>query len=138
MTISASKCISEYRDEYGYIWSYTHTLDEPTDTLLAATAIAANIAADLAVKEGKNLCCRRDYGTIGHGIYPAIRPPDDRATCAERHEPTATRWPAHPRPEAAEALISCRSDCGGASPRLQESAVGLAEPPLALNEIWRA
>jgi hypothetical protein len=52
MTGSA-ECISEYRDEYGYIWSYTHTLDEPTDTLLAATAIAANLAADLAAKEGK-------------------------------------------------------------------------------------
>jgi len=53
MTSSASECISEYRDEHGYIWSYTHTPDEPTDTLLAATAIAANVAADLAVKERK-------------------------------------------------------------------------------------
>jgi hypothetical protein len=53
MTSSASECISEYRDDYGHIWSYTHTPDEPTDTLLAATAIAANVAADLAVKEGK-------------------------------------------------------------------------------------
>ena len=53
MTSSAAECISEYRDEYGYIWSYTHTPDEPTDTLLAATAMAANVAADLAVKERK-------------------------------------------------------------------------------------
>jgi hypothetical protein len=53
MTGSSPECISEYRDEYGYIWSYTHTLDEPTDTLLAATAMAAKVAADLAVKEGK-------------------------------------------------------------------------------------
>jgi hypothetical protein len=53
MTASDSECISEYRDEYGYIWSYTHTADEPADTLLAATAMAANVAADLAVKEGK-------------------------------------------------------------------------------------
>jgi hypothetical protein len=53
MTASDSECISEYRDEYGYIWSYTHTPDEPNDTLLAATAMAADVAADLAVKERK-------------------------------------------------------------------------------------
>jgi hypothetical protein len=53
MTSSTSECISKYRDEHGYVWSYTHTPDEPTETLLAATAIAANVAADLAVREGK-------------------------------------------------------------------------------------
>jgi hypothetical protein len=53
MGSSASECISEHRDEYGYVWSYTHTPDEPTDTLLGATAMAANVAADLAVKERK-------------------------------------------------------------------------------------
>ena len=53
MTSSASECITESRDEYGYICSYTHTRDEPTDTLLAATAMMADVAADLAVKEGK-------------------------------------------------------------------------------------
>jgi hypothetical protein len=53
MTSSASECISESRDEHGYIWSYTHTPDEPTATLLAATAMAANVAGDLAVREGK-------------------------------------------------------------------------------------
>ena len=53
MTGSASDCISEYRDEYGYIWSYTHTPDEPNDTLQAALAMAMNVAAHLAVQEGK-------------------------------------------------------------------------------------
>lgn len=52
-TGSAPECISEYRDEHGYIWSYTHTPDEPPETLIAATAMAANVAADLAVKEQK-------------------------------------------------------------------------------------
>lgn len=45
--------LSEYRDEFGYVWSYAHTADEPNETLQAALAMAMNVAAHLAVKEGK-------------------------------------------------------------------------------------
>lgn len=43
--------ISESRDEYGYIWTYRHSDDEPHDTLVAAIMIAAEVAATEARNE---------------------------------------------------------------------------------------
>ena len=53
MTLSADSCIEERRDEHGYVWTYRHSDDEPDDTLEAAIMIAAEVAADQAVKEGR-------------------------------------------------------------------------------------
>ena len=53
LTSSAANCISEQRDDYGYVWSYAHTPDEPHDTLVAATMIAGDVAAVEAAKDGK-------------------------------------------------------------------------------------
>jgi hypothetical protein len=53
MAITASECIVSYHDDYGFVFIYEHTDDEPHETLLAATAIAMNVAAEQAVKEGK-------------------------------------------------------------------------------------
>jgi hypothetical protein len=53
MTGSATECISEYRDLYGYVWKYEHTPDEPHDTLVAAIMIAADVAAMEAAKDAK-------------------------------------------------------------------------------------
>jgi hypothetical protein len=53
MTGSATKCISEYRDDYGYVWSYEHSDDEPHDTLVASIMIASEVASLEAAKDGK-------------------------------------------------------------------------------------
>lgn len=53
MDLSADGCFFEDRNEHGYIWSYTHTPDEPGETLHAALAMAISVAGSLAVKEGK-------------------------------------------------------------------------------------
>ena len=53
MSDSATNCISEYRDLYGYVWMYEHTPDEPHDTLVAAIMIACEVAGMEADKGGK-------------------------------------------------------------------------------------
>jgi hypothetical protein len=53
MTGSAENCIRERRDDYGYIWSYEHSDDEPHDTLVSAIMIAGDVAAEEAAKDGK-------------------------------------------------------------------------------------
>src|SRR5580692_1450935 len=53
MTGSATECISEYRDLFGYVWMYEHTPDEPHDTLVAAIMIAGEVASMEAAKDGK-------------------------------------------------------------------------------------
>ena len=53
MVTTASEPIVSYHDEYGFVFIYEHSDDEPDETLLAATAIAMNVAAEQAVKEGK-------------------------------------------------------------------------------------
>lgn len=50
---SSSECISSYNDDYGFVFIYEHSEDEPDETLLAATAIAMNVAAEQAAKERK-------------------------------------------------------------------------------------
>ena len=53
MATTKSECIVTYNDDYGFVFIYEHADDEPHETLLAATAIAMNVAAEQAVKEGK-------------------------------------------------------------------------------------
>jgi hypothetical protein len=53
MVTTASQPIASYHDDYGFVFIYEHSDDEPHETLLAATAIAMNVAADQAVKDGK-------------------------------------------------------------------------------------
>lgn len=53
MVATASEPIVSYHDDYGFVFIYEHSDDEPHETLLAATAIAMNVAAEQAVKEGK-------------------------------------------------------------------------------------
>ena len=48
-----TSCISERRDANGYYWRYTHSPDEPHDTLTAAIMIAAEVAAEEARKYGR-------------------------------------------------------------------------------------
>jgi hypothetical protein len=62
MTVCSPECISEYSDEYGYVWSYTHTPGEPAETLLTTTNLAAKFAADLAVEEGRTHILAADTG----------------------------------------------------------------------------
>jgi hypothetical protein len=54
MTASEKRhCITERETPYGYWWRYTHSQGEPENTFMAATAIAASVAADQAQKHGK-------------------------------------------------------------------------------------
>jgi hypothetical protein len=53
MTSPESNCISEHRDDYGYVWMYEHTPDEPEDTMIAAIMIACEVAGMEADKGGK-------------------------------------------------------------------------------------
>src|SRR5262249_6257215 len=53
MVTTASEPIVSYYDDYGFVFSYEHSDDEPEETLLAATVIAMNVAAEQAVKEGR-------------------------------------------------------------------------------------
>jgi predicted Zn-dependent protease len=53
MTSSDANCISEHRDDYGYVWSYEHTPDEPHDTFVSAIMIAGDVAAEEAAKDRK-------------------------------------------------------------------------------------
>jgi hypothetical protein len=53
MTKPEYKCITEREDAHGFYWRYDHTLDEPRETLTAATMIACNVASDMARKYGK-------------------------------------------------------------------------------------
>ena len=53
MVTEASEPIVSYQDDYGFVFIYEHSDDEPHETLLAATAIAMNVAAEQAVKEGR-------------------------------------------------------------------------------------
>src|ERR1700677_3595955 len=53
MVATASQSVVSYHDDYGFVFIYEHSDDEPHETLLAATAIAMNVAAEQAVKEGK-------------------------------------------------------------------------------------
>ena len=49
-----SRCITEYRDAHGYFWRYEDSGDEPPETLIVATRIAATVAEDEARKSGKS------------------------------------------------------------------------------------
>jgi hypothetical protein len=53
MVTTQSESIVSYYDDHGFVFTYEHSDDEPHETLLAATAIAMNVAAEQAVKEGK-------------------------------------------------------------------------------------
>ena len=53
MATTASQSIVSYHDDHGFVFIYEHPDDEPHETLLAATAIAMNVAAEQAIKEGK-------------------------------------------------------------------------------------
>ena len=46
-------CITERRDAYGYLWRYEDPQNEPAETLLMATRLAATVADDEARKTGK-------------------------------------------------------------------------------------
>ena len=50
------RCITERETPHGYWGRYTHSQDEPDDTLKAATMIAVNVARNEARKRGKNYC----------------------------------------------------------------------------------
>lgn len=53
MVTTTSEPIVSYHDDYGFVFIYEHSDDEPYETLLAATAIAMNVAAEEAVKGRK-------------------------------------------------------------------------------------
>jgi hypothetical protein len=53
MVTTEAEPIVSYYDDHGFVFIYTHSDDEPQETLLAATAIAMNVAAEQAVKERK-------------------------------------------------------------------------------------
>jgi hypothetical protein len=46
-------CITERETPFGYWWRYTHSRDEPRDTLTAAIMIAGEVAATEARNRGK-------------------------------------------------------------------------------------
>jgi hypothetical protein len=46
MTDAAPDCITESRTARGFYWRYTHSIDEPHETLIAAIRLAATLAAD--------------------------------------------------------------------------------------------
>ena len=48
-----SETILAYYDEYGYVWRYEHSDDEPDETLEAAIMIACDVVGTEAVKDGK-------------------------------------------------------------------------------------
>ena len=50
---NASDCITERDTQHGYWWRYTHSRDEPQDTLTAVFMIASDVAATEARKRGK-------------------------------------------------------------------------------------
>ena len=47
------RCITERETPFGYWWRYTHSQDEPDDTLTAAIMVAGQVAAEEARKRGK-------------------------------------------------------------------------------------
>jgi hypothetical protein len=47
--------ITERETPHGYWWRYSHSNDEPADTLTAAIMIAGDVAATEARRRGKNL-----------------------------------------------------------------------------------
>lgn len=51
-----SGCITERETPHGYWWRYTHSQDEPDDTLTAAIMVAGQVAAEEARKRGKTYC----------------------------------------------------------------------------------
>jgi hypothetical protein len=46
-------CITEKRTAQGFWWRYTHSKDEPNETIEMAIRIAGEVAADEARKSGK-------------------------------------------------------------------------------------
>jgi hypothetical protein len=46
-------CITERETPFGYWWRYTHSDDEPKNTLTAAIMVAGEVAATEARKRGK-------------------------------------------------------------------------------------
>jgi hypothetical protein len=50
---AGSDCITERETPFGYWWRYTHSRDEPQDTLTAVIMIAGEVAATEARKRGK-------------------------------------------------------------------------------------
>lgn len=54
MTDTESEGLGKYRDDYGFVFSYEHTPDEPTITLEGCILIARHIAAEEAVKDEKH------------------------------------------------------------------------------------
>lgn len=51
--MTSSETVLAYYDEYGYVWRYEHSDDEPDDTLEAAIMIAGDVASTEAAKDGK-------------------------------------------------------------------------------------
>lgn len=56
---NAPDCITERQTEHGYWWRYQHSDDEARDTLLAAIAVACEVAATEARKSGKTYVVAR-------------------------------------------------------------------------------
>ena len=53
MTVHELDCITESRTAHGYWWRYTHSNNEPDETLDMAIRVAAEVAADEARKTGR-------------------------------------------------------------------------------------
>jgi hypothetical protein len=51
--MTSSEPILAYYDEYGYVWRYEHSDDEPAETLEAAIMIACDVVSTEAAKDGK-------------------------------------------------------------------------------------
>jgi hypothetical protein len=52
-------CITERETPHGYWWRYTHSSDEPRDTLTAAIMVAGDVAAEEARRRGKTYVVAR-------------------------------------------------------------------------------
>ena len=57
-----NSCITERETPHGYWWRYSHSDDEPADTLTAAIMVASDVAATEARRRGKTYVVARAAG----------------------------------------------------------------------------
>ena len=100
-----SDCITERETPHGYWWRYTHSRNEPRDTLTAAIIVAGEIAAEEARKRGKTyLLASTPLPTAAVYVFACDHPDAKDASIEVMFEFTRRR--AHPprRPQRDPAL----------------------------------
>ncbi|MFZ3238574.1 MAG: hypothetical protein WA417_08050 [Stellaceae bacterium] len=95
-------CITEHETPHGYWWRYTHSEGEPEETWIAASGIAASVAADQARERGKTYLV-----SLGHDPRPFTSSPAIIRTPATR--PSIPLWPSH-RPASTSVTPSSGND----------------------------